>query len=137
MYVAHHVDLHAFNVLAGRLQGSVFITYRAQTFLRGLAHLFVIGLWLTEREATLANSKYGNEETLHRIVDIFDKTNKLQFRRADEPQYIQFGLIRDKEPEYNIRSGQLKLSGLVTMSIEELGSHNHAVRMLLSFSSHP
>ncbi|KAL4068705.1 hypothetical protein V8B97DRAFT_1918465 [Scleroderma yunnanense] len=78
-----------------RLQGSVFITYRAQAFLR----------------ATLANSKYGNEETLHRIVDIFDKTTKLQFRRADEPQYIQFGAARDKEPEYNIRSGQLKLSG--------------------------
>ncbi|KAL4079085.1 hypothetical protein J3A83DRAFT_4367804 [Scleroderma citrinum] len=78
-----------------RLQGSVFITYRAQAFLR----------------ATLANSKYGNEETLHRIVNIFDKTTKLQFRRADEPQYIQFGAARDKEPEYNIRSGQLKLSG--------------------------
>ncbi|KIM58498.1 hypothetical protein SCLCIDRAFT_128166, partial [Scleroderma citrinum Foug A] len=40
-----------------------------------------------------------------------DKTTKLQFRRADEPQYIQFGTVRDKEPEYNIRSGQLKLSG--------------------------
>ncbi|KIM58494.1 hypothetical protein SCLCIDRAFT_128104 [Scleroderma citrinum Foug A] len=78
-----------------RLQGSVFITYRAQAFLR----------------ATLANSKYGSEETLHRIAEIFDKTTKLQFRRADEPQYIQFGTVRDKEPEYNIRSGQLKLSG--------------------------
>ncbi|KAI6046250.1 hypothetical protein EDC04DRAFT_1677424 [Pisolithus marmoratus] len=78
-----------------RLQGSVFITYRAHAFLR----------------ATLANSKYGEEESLRRMADIFDKTTKLHFRKADEPQYIQFGGIRDKELEYNIRSGQLKLSG--------------------------
>ncbi|KAG6334775.1 hypothetical protein ID866_4308 [Astraeus odoratus] len=92
-----------------RLQGSVFITYRAHAFLR----------------ATLANSKFGNEETLQRIVDIFDRTTKLMFRDADEPQYIQFGGVRDREPEYNIRSGKLKLSGqdvakLFEPSVEEI-----------------
>ncbi|KAI6044888.1 hypothetical protein EDC04DRAFT_2640470 [Pisolithus marmoratus] len=78
-----------------RLQGSVFVTYRAHAFLR----------------ASLANSKYGDEETLRMMADIFDKTVKLKFRSADEPQYIKFGTIRDKEPEYNIRSGQLRLTG--------------------------
>ncbi|KAI6006449.1 hypothetical protein EDC04DRAFT_2871692 [Pisolithus marmoratus] len=32
------------------------------------------------------------------------------FGGADEPQYIKFGTIRDKEAEYNIRSRQLKLT---------------------------
>ncbi|KAI6139333.1 hypothetical protein BKA82DRAFT_3988626 [Pisolithus tinctorius] len=92
-----------------RLQGSVFVTYRAHAFLRAL----------------LANSKYGDEETLKRMADIFDKTTKLQFRNASEPQYIKFGTIRDKELPYNIRSGQLKLSGqdvakLFQPSVEEI-----------------
>ncbi|KAI6030475.1 hypothetical protein F5J12DRAFT_294005 [Pisolithus orientalis] len=78
-----------------RLQGSVFVTYRAHAFLRVL----------------LANSKYGDEETLKRMADELDKTTKLQFRDASKPQYIRFGTIRDKELQYNIRSGQLKLSG--------------------------
>ena len=45
------------------------------------------------------------------MTGIFDKTTKVRFRDADEPQYIKFGSVRDKEPEYDIRSGQLKLSG--------------------------
>jgi len=78
-----------------RLQGSVFITYRAHAFLR----------------AKLANSRYGSEENLDNMSGIFDKTTKVRFRNADEPQYIKFGGVRDKDPEYDIRSGQLKLSG--------------------------
>lgn len=45
------------------------------------------------------------------MTGIFDRTTKVRFRDADEPQYIKFGSVRDKEPEYDIRSGQLKLSG--------------------------
>ncbi|KAG9312597.1 hypothetical protein JVU11DRAFT_6994 [Chiua virens] len=78
-----------------RLQGSVFITYRAHVFLR----------------AKLANSRYGSEENLWNMSEIFDKTTKVRFRDVDEPQYIKFGGIRDKDPEYGIRSGQLKLIG--------------------------
>ncbi|KAI6030474.1 hypothetical protein F5J12DRAFT_902965 [Pisolithus orientalis] len=97
-----------------RLQGSVFVTYRAHAFLRGQTF-----------DPLLANSKYGDEETLKRMADIFDKTTKLQFRNAGEPQYIKFGTIRDKELPYNIRSGQLKLSGqdvakLFQPSVEEI-----------------
>ncbi|KAF9222351.1 hypothetical protein BS17DRAFT_818684 [Gyrodon lividus] len=78
-----------------RLQGSVFITYRAHAFLR----------------AKLANSRYGSEESLYQMTEVFDKTTKLRFRDEKEPQYIKFGTVRDKDPEYDIRSGQLKLSG--------------------------
>ncbi|KAF8415387.1 hypothetical protein L210DRAFT_3657556 [Boletus edulis BED1] len=92
-----------------RLQGSVFITYRAHAFLR----------------AKLANSRYGGEGSLYNMTEIFDKTTKVRFRDVDEPQYIKFGSVRDKDPDYDIRSGQLKLPGrdvakLFEPSVEEI-----------------
>ena len=45
------------------------------------------------------------------MKEIFDQTTKLRFRDADGPQYIKFGTVRDKDPQYGIRSGQLKLAG--------------------------
>ncbi|KIJ14485.1 hypothetical protein PAXINDRAFT_115792 [Paxillus involutus ATCC 200175] len=78
-----------------RLQGSVFVTHRAHAFLK----------------AKLANSRFGAPDIVQQMKDEFDKTTKLRFRDAEEPQYIKFGTVRDKEPEYNIRSGQLKLAG--------------------------
>ncbi|KAN0081574.1 hypothetical protein V8E55_009198 [Tylopilus felleus] len=79
----------------GHLQGSVFITQRDHTFLM----------------AKLANSQYGSDDIVQQMKDVFDKTTKLRFRDADDPQYIKFGTVRDKDPQYNIHSGQLKLSG--------------------------
>ncbi|KAI5991132.1 hypothetical protein EDD15DRAFT_2369021 [Pisolithus albus] len=75
--------------------------------------------------ALLANSKYGDVDTLKRMTDIFDKTTKLQFRNASEPQYINFGTMHDEDPEFNIHSGQLRLSGqdiarLFEPSVEEI-----------------
>lgn len=66
---------------------------------------------MTSPLAKLANSQYGNEESLYNMTEIFDKTTKVRFRDADEPQYIKFGSVRDKDPGYDIRSGQLRLSG--------------------------
>jgi len=48
---------------------------------------------------------------LEHIVGCFDKTTKLRFRNADEPQYIKFGGARDNDQSCNIRFGQLKLLG--------------------------
>ena len=50
-------------------------------------------------------------EDLEHIVRCFDKTTKLRFRKAEEPQYIKFGSTRDNDEIYNIRFGQLKLMG--------------------------
>ena len=61
--------------------------------------------------ATLASWRYGDGENLYDITEIFDKTTEVRFRDADEPHYIQFGYVRGKEFECDIRSGQLKLSG--------------------------
>lgn len=50
-------------------------------------------------------------EDIEHIITCFDKTTKLRFRNAQEPQYIKFGSNRDHDPTCNIRSGQLKLMG--------------------------
>ena len=61
--------------------------------------------------AKLANSQYGSPDIVQQMKEIFDQTTKLRFRDAEDPQYIKFGTVRDKDPQYDIRSGQLKLAG--------------------------
>ncbi|KAF7970803.1 hypothetical protein HWV62_22804 [Athelia sp. TMB] len=62
-------------------------------------------------ESKLANSKFGSPEDLKNLVDCFDKSTKLRFRNQEEPSYIKFGGVRDKDTAFGIRSGQLKLPG--------------------------
>lgn len=78
-----------------RLQGSVLVTRRAHAMLR----------------KKLAGSKFGAPEMLRQITDVFDKTTKLRVRNVEDPQYIKFGTMRDKDPQCDIRSGQLRLTG--------------------------
>ncbi|KAF8161579.1 hypothetical protein B0H34DRAFT_701592 [Crassisporium funariophilum] len=73
--------------------GSVFVSIHARLFL----------------ESFLADSPFIDD--LEHIVRCFDKTTKLRFRKADEPQYVKFGSTRDNDEEYNIRFGQLKMTG--------------------------
>ncbi|KAF8805121.1 hypothetical protein BYT27DRAFT_7105301 [Phlegmacium glaucopus] len=73
--------------------GSVFVTMHARLFL----------------ESYLADSPFLDD--LDHIVHCFDKTTKLRFRKANEPQYVKFGSTRDNDESYNIRFGQLKLMG--------------------------
>jgi hypothetical protein len=42
---------------------------------------------------------------------IFDSTTKQRFGNENDPAYIKFGTIKDKDTNFNIRSGQLKLMG--------------------------
>ncbi|KAF8805181.1 hypothetical protein BYT27DRAFT_7192862 [Phlegmacium glaucopus] len=74
-------------------EGSVFVSMRAKLFL----------------EKYLADSPFLDD--LDHIIRIFDKTTKLRFRTASEPQYVKFGSARDNDESYNIRFGQLKLMG--------------------------
>ncbi|KAG2357426.1 hypothetical protein BDR07DRAFT_1490691 [Suillus spraguei] len=81
----------------GRLQGSCFVTRRAHSLL----------------QEKLSGSRFGTPDVIQRMTDIFDSTTKWRFRNPEDSQYIKFGTIRDKDknPQYNIRNGQLKLSG--------------------------
>ncbi|KAG2073742.1 hypothetical protein BDR04DRAFT_1127075 [Suillus decipiens] len=78
-----------------RLQGSVFVTRRAHSLL----------------QEKLSGSRFGTPDIVQQMTDIFDSTTKLRFRNPEDPSYIKFGTVRDKDPQRDIRNGQLKLSG--------------------------
>jgi len=73
--------------------GAVFVSLYARVFLSDL----------------LQDSEYLDD--LEAIVRCFDRTTKLRFRSAADPQFVKFGSTRDNEPETGIRYGQLKLAG--------------------------
>jgi hypothetical protein len=56
-------------------------------------------------------SAFGYPDVVHQIAEAFDKTTKLSFRKEDEPAYVRFGTARDRDHNYDIRAGQLKLTG--------------------------
>jgi hypothetical protein len=78
-----------------RLQGSVFVTRRAHGLL----------------QEKLSDSRFGTPDVIKQMTEIFDGTTKLRFRNPEDPSYIKFGTVRDKDPQRDIRNGQLKLSG--------------------------
>jgi len=45
------------------------------------------------------------------MLDDFDKDAKHGFKDSKDSAYIKFGSIRDKDPKFDIRGGQLMLSG--------------------------
>ncbi|KAF8901908.1 hypothetical protein CPB84DRAFT_1708063 [Gymnopilus junonius] len=90
------VQGHAYEEIAPpqcHFHGSVFVSVRARIFLSKF----------------LSESDFLDD--LDAIVENFDKTTKVRFRNAGDPQYIKFGSTRDNDPHCNIRFGQLKLSG--------------------------
>ncbi|EIW80580.1 hypothetical protein CONPUDRAFT_105634 [Coniophora puteana RWD-64-598 SS2] len=86
-----------------RLQGSVFVTRRAHAFL----------------EEKLEGSPFNEEDYIKRMTEVFDETTKLRFSTAEDPCYIKFGTMRDKDPSYGIRAGQLKLQGIDVATLFE------------------
>ncbi|KAF5354421.1 hypothetical protein D9758_010726 [Tetrapyrgos nigripes] len=77
------------------LQGSVYVSHRARAYLK----------------EKLSGSKYGTDEDINQIVQVFDKTTKVVFRDSSSPAFIRFGTTRDRDPNVDIRNGQLKLAG--------------------------
>jgi hypothetical protein len=98
----------------GLLQGSTYVTRRANTFLRGWRTNFILQSPTdVYNSAKLRGSLFGSVEQINEITDIFDKTTKRVFRNREEPQFVKFGARRDKDPDFQIVNGQLKLSGWV------------------------
>uniref|UniRef100_A0A0W0G793 Uncharacterized protein n=1 Tax=Moniliophthora roreri TaxID=221103 RepID=A0A0W0G793_MONRR len=80
-----------------RLQGSVYVTRRAEAYLK-------------ER---LKDSKYGNDQDIMHITSTFDKSTKHLFRDDTAVSYIRFGSARDRDPHVDIKGGQMKIAGEV------------------------
>ncbi|KAK7472172.1 hypothetical protein VKT23_000294 [Stygiomarasmius scandens] len=90
--------------------GSIFATNQARRFLQSNfvssnAVIYPNHSYLGK----LANSRFL--EDVDHITECFDKSTKLTFKDADEPAFIKFGAVRDRDPDVGIRSGQMKLLG--------------------------
>ncbi|TFK22887.1 hypothetical protein FA15DRAFT_595292 [Coprinopsis marcescibilis] len=73
--------------------GSVFVSRRAREFF----------------EHKLKGSIYGTPDSLDHITKRFDETTKRLFRNKSENQFVPFGSPFDKDTNYGIRAGQLRL----------------------------
>ncbi|KAF8655880.1 hypothetical protein AX16_002865 [Volvariella volvacea WC 439] len=100
------------------LSGSMFVTQLAKIFLQDF----------------LRGSKYDN--AVDDMAKYFDRRTKLMFHDKHDPVFLRCGTMGDHDPEYNIRSGVLKLKGddmarffepsitCISRAIEEAIHHN-------------
>ncbi|EMD33097.1 hypothetical protein CERSUDRAFT_98705 [Gelatoporia subvermispora B] len=84
-------------------QGSAIVSFRAREY-------------LTDK---LASSRYANDQDVAEMFKEFDRSTKLVFRNKEEASYIKFGSMRDREPQYHIRNGQIMLTGDEVASLFE------------------
>ncbi|TFK71047.1 hypothetical protein BDN72DRAFT_877355 [Pluteus cervinus] len=81
------------------VQGSVFVTVNARTYLNDF----------------LKDSPFA--DIVPEICNAFDKSTKLRFRSAENPEFIKFGTPRDHDAERGISYGRLKLPGRVDLQV--------------------
>ncbi|KAM6497405.1 hypothetical protein JOM56_007878 [Amanita muscaria] len=84
-------------------QGSIFVTCRAKEFL----------------EQKLQNSKYGSEHEIEAMASSFDRATKCTFDSPNTPCYVKFRGLKYNDPEFDIRSGRIKITGAQTASLFE------------------
>ncbi|GAW00248.1 protein [Lentinula edodes] len=97
-YSVSNTDTNAFEEISRSeccFAGSIFVTKESRVYF----------------EDKLQGTRF--EEDVPRITECFDQTTKLQFRDSDEPSYVKFGGLRDREPNLDIRSGQMKIPGTI------------------------
>ena len=98
---------------SGRLQGSVYVTRRATSWLEGLFLLQISRVSIPDRcfLGKLKDSKYGTRQDIAQMASVFDKTTKLSFRNEADMGHIHFGSPRDKDLSVGINRGQMKIPG--------------------------
>ncbi|KAI0656119.1 hypothetical protein C8Q70DRAFT_1056985 [Cubamyces menziesii] len=71
----------------------------------------------------LNGSAYGNHDDIKLMLDSFSRATKTVFKSDIEPSYIRFGPMNCSEPAFNIRRGQLTLTGQEMVSFFEPSRH--------------
>ncbi|EJD54462.1 hypothetical protein AURDEDRAFT_110099 [Auricularia subglabra TFB-10046 SS5] len=74
--------------------GSVFVDRDAEKMLR----------------MKLKESKFGTDEYIHEMMEVFEKKTKRKFDGAPEHYVIAFGRARDNDPGFNISKGRITLT---------------------------
>jgi hypothetical protein len=93
----------------GLFKGSIFVSEAARNYLKSGVSISLHDLVLTQIPAKLRGSKFADE--IDHITECFDKTTKIRVRGTDEWSFIKFGRPKDKDVQFNINGGQLKLPG--------------------------
>ncbi|KIL57674.1 hypothetical protein M378DRAFT_171507 [Amanita muscaria Koide BX008] len=90
------MEYFANSTIPGFFQGSVFVTYHAQEYLK----------------KRLRNSKYGSEhEIVEAMASAFDKVTKCTFKTPNTPSFVKFGGWRYHDPEFDIQCGSIRIIG--------------------------
>ncbi|KAF8333699.1 hypothetical protein F5887DRAFT_1063656 [Amanita rubescens] len=93
------------------LEGSVFVSRRARSYLQGEHHSSMFS------RCRISSKKSKFKDEVEHMTNVFDKSAKLSFRNPASPAFIRFGTSKDKDLTVGIRSGQMKIAG---EEIEEL-----------------
>lgn len=108
--VSGHLRMNTENpIITGYFKGSIFVTRAAATHLEGRASNYYFHILLMNFIEYLRDSSFLDD--VPHMIDKFDKATKLAFRAQNDPQYIKFGSVRDKDPIRGIRAGKLRLEG--------------------------
>lgn len=99
------------------LDGSTFVSLRAKGFFKG-GYRFKhrkenihYERELTKMLDKLRGSRFGSDAHIDQLTERFDETLKKTFRSKTDVCLVPFGSATDKDIEFGIRSGKLKLSG--------------------------
>ncbi|KAI0690376.1 hypothetical protein BC835DRAFT_1417868 [Cytidiella melzeri] len=103
-------------------QGSTRVNVEARTYL----------------EEKLHGSKYSHELDVKAMLDHFEKSVKPTFKDPLMRSWIKFGTMRDQDPPYRIKNGQLALEGQVARCFEKsITAIVEAVQLQRSTASKP
>ena len=112
-YNAHHLSvfhLSSFLQVSWRVRQESMSELRSFSKVRNLCWS-VTGVLISIRADKLAKSKYGNDEDISAMIESFESSTKPTFRNENERSCIKFGLSRDNDRNFGIRSGQLFIEG--------------------------
>ncbi|KAI5477122.1 hypothetical protein MNV49_006850 [Pseudohyphozyma bogoriensis] len=63
------------------------------------------------RDKLKPSERYGTDEYVSILIDLFDQKTKLTFDEVDAPQVIKFGMAGDMDRDVGIAKGRLTLAG--------------------------
>ncbi len=118
----------------GHPKGSIFVTTSAEEYLDSMLKIFrILVLCSPFISELLQDSPFHRD--LFEMKRYFDKTTKCAFRDPNDPHFIRFGSVRDKDVKLKIVAGKLRLDGYVIGSLSFLENSNFDIGKMLLLSS--
>ncbi|KAK2464383.1 hypothetical protein APHAL10511_003530 [Amanita phalloides] len=100
----------------------------------GTQRKLVIGFDVAYLTNKLRESRFGQPEDIDVMTKYFDKTTKPSFKGSPKPYFIRFGR-NENDPEFEIRSGSVKINGTQITDFFEPAVHG-IIRVIEEQSLH-